>query len=1236
MVSETDIAPYVEKFEEFYSAALQDKISRLLSEYPVQKSLMVDYEELEKYDREAADLLVKQPDTMIHAAEQALVAAQEVSYKTAHPDEKFEPHVRFYNLPDPGLLIQDISSRQIRELISFKGVITKRGPVRHKVKVAVYKCQMCDAKMKVPLSKNTEVPQVCTECKRRALKLEEEDSYFVDVQNAESQELLERLKGGAPAATIALWLEDDLVNGVTPGETVAITGVMRLRPPEKGKAKESSQIYTRYIDVVSAQKTQREFEEIETTADDEQQIRELSSDPRLYDRVREAIAPGIYGHSEVKEALTLQLFGGTPGKSMPGGAPIRDDIHILLIGDPGAAKTRFLQYIQNLAPKGIYVSGKSVTGVGLTAAAEKDEMGEGGWTLKAGALVIASGGIAGVDEFDKIDEVERAAMHEVMESQSYHPSTRLLLANGNEVPIGDFVEKLMSENSGKIKEGKDCLILGGSGGSLDGMKVLTTDFRRIYPVQISQVSKHKAPGYFIKVTLQNGRELLVTPEHPFWTMCDGNISTKPAVQLKEGDFTTVPSRLPLEASAAPASAVAEPSGAVADPMLFKFLGYHISDGSYELNRGRKNGINFSNKDEQVLQDYASATSHVFSASCAVSTDRRTGVMAARLVSMPIVEKLRALGPSLMEKGVCKSLPQELMGAPDQCAREFLRAIFEGDGSISHGGTLSLVCENIELAHQVQTLLLRFGIGAHLLRDGTVFRVYATGEKNLALFSSLVGFVSDRKQNAIRACLARKQLGAKRRRWAYSDSIPGCCGVLVRLSASLKLTQKETFGHAFDWTQPAISRPLFERAVGAIRQRLERIQELCAAIDSMPMEALASARRELRIAHEDIGGSRFRSHVGYWERNATHKVRQETITLTCVPECAASHLVTMEARYKALFRECCERMLACEQTLRRLEQILESDVSFCRIKKVERLKNDGIGWVYDVGAGPTQAFVSECAVLHNTVSVAKAGIVARFKAKTAILAAANPKFGRFDPNKLPGMQFDIPPTILSRFDLIFPIIDVLDETKDSALAQHLLNIHQKGASATEAEKTSEMDPAFLRKYVSYARQHVKPLLSVQASDRIKEFYVEIRKRGKAEGAVPITPRQIEGLVRMAEASAKIRLSDSVAIEDAERAIRLTNYVLDKVSRDRETGRIDADIIATGRPKSQVDKITGILSIVQRMQDQLGAAEIARVVEQAVSENIDEITARRIVDDLIYKGELYKVKPGFVKLVEQQSG
>ena len=179
----------------------------------------------------------------------------------------------------------------------------------------------------------------------------------------------------------------------------------------------------------------------------------------------------------------------------------------------------------------------------------------------------------------------------------------------------------------------------------------------------------------------------------------------------------------------------------------------------------------------------------------------------------------------------------------------------------------------------------------------------------------------------------------------------------------------------------------------------------------------------------------------------------------------------------------------------------------------------------------------------------------------------------------------------------------------------------------------IDPQFLRKYVAYARQNVRPILSDEAMEKIRSFYVEIRSRGKADGAVPITPRAIEGLIRMSEASAKIRLSNVVEASDAERAIRLTTYVLDKVSRDRETGRIDADILATGRPKSQVDKINTVLDLARKIQNEMGAVEIRKLVEASIGHNLDEITAQRIVDDLIYKGELYKIKPGFVKIVDQ---
>ena len=138
----------------------------------------------------------------------------------------------------------------------------------------------------------------------------------------------------------------------------------------------------------------------------------------IFDKIAKSIAPSIYGYDEIKRALVLQLFGGTPDKMLVDGSRIRSDMHILLIGDPGSAKTRLLQAVTTMVPKGIYISGKSTTSAGLTAAAERDEFSEGGWTLKAGALVLGSGGEVSIDEFDKISDEDKSALLEAMESQT--------------------------------------------------------------------------------------------------------------------------------------------------------------------------------------------------------------------------------------------------------------------------------------------------------------------------------------------------------------------------------------------------------------------------------------------------------------------------------------------------------------------------------------------------------------------------------------------------------------------------------------------------------------------------------------------------------------------------------------------------------------------------------------------------------------------------------------------------
>ncbi|MDO8339810.1 MAG: minichromosome maintenance protein MCM [Candidatus Burarchaeum sp.] len=677
---EYNLDDLIKKFEEFFDLKCRKDVEKLAANYPAQKSLEIDYAELEKFDVELADELIEKPDAVIEAAENALAQMP----LPRMPGAEFEPHARFFNLPDRGLLIERMGAQHINKMLCFDGLITKRAEVRPRVRIALFVCKYCDAEYKVPVGKNSKEPSVCESCKRRGLAVDEDRSYFVNLQRADAQEPLEKLRGGEPASHMDVRLEDDLVNQVVPGDNVTLTGILRIIPPMKGKIG-----YSMYIDVVHVKKQKREFEEIELTKEEETEIKKLAKDPKLYDKLIGSIAPALYGYDEVKEGIALQLFGGTPDLVLSGGGKIRSDMHILLIGDPGVGKTRFLQYVQQIAPKSIYVGGKTLTGVGLTASAEKDmEFGEGGWVLKAGALVLASGGIVSIDEFDKVSDDDKAALHEVMESQR-------------------------------------------------------------------------------------------------------------------------------------------------------------------------------------------------------------------------------------------------------------------------------------------------------------------------------------------------------------------------------------------------------------------------------------------------------------------------------------------------------------------------------------------------------------------VSIAKAGIVAQMRAKTAILAAANPEFGRFDQSKSVADQFKIIPTLLSRFDLIFPIKDILDPSEDKKLAGFVLDSHRSAAMGTEPPKSSDVpiiSTELLRKYIAYARKTIRPVLSAEAADKLKGYYEEMRSLGKRGGPVPITPRQLEGLIRMSQAVAKMRLSMEVTVADSERAIRLMEFVLRQTAFDVTTQTLDIDMI-TGQQKSKIDKFNAIMDIVADLQKNGEMVEVKAVVDAAKAQSIDERVVVQLIDDKVTKGDYYKPKHGYIKIVKR---
>lgn len=400
-------SPFSEKFEEFFNLEYKKEIEKIIESYPEERSLVIDFKILEKFDPLLADELIENPESILEAANSAI---KEVNIPSLNVEE-FKPHIRFNNLPkDRHINIKNIGSSHLGKMICVEGLVRQITDVLPKLKMATWKCKRCGNIYKTLQEKQQiQKPNIC-ECHSREFDILEEKSTFEDYQKIQIQEPLEKLRGNEQAVYIDAYVSDDLVNRVSAGDKTNFVGVLRLIPPQKDK----KPIYGRYIEVNYLEETQKEFSEIDISKEEEDAIKKLSKREDIFEVLTNSIAPLIYGHDIVKQSIVLQLFGGVT-KHLPNDQTIRGNIHVLLVGDPGCGKSQLLQATTNIAPKSIYISGKTTSGVGLTASAVKDEFGEGGWTLKAGALVLASGGICMADELDKMDPQDRSALHEAME-----------------------------------------------------------------------------------------------------------------------------------------------------------------------------------------------------------------------------------------------------------------------------------------------------------------------------------------------------------------------------------------------------------------------------------------------------------------------------------------------------------------------------------------------------------------------------------------------------------------------------------------------------------------------------------------------------------------------------------------------------------------------------------------------------------------------------------------------------
>ncbi len=845
----------VQTWEDFFKRYYWENILELAKNYPEKRSLSIQFPDLERFDPEIASELLEHPDAVLKHANEAFCGIDlpvDVDFDKAH--------VRIVKLPEH-IQIRELRSVNINKFIAVSGLIRKATEVRPKIVNAAFKCQRCDHITFVPQSEGKFVePFECENdvCGRKGpFKLIHEESVFIDAQKLRVQESPDDLRGGEQPQTLDVDVDDDLAGTVSPGDRVVVSGILRSyqRSTQQGK----STFFDLVLDGISIEIEDKGFEDIEISKEEIKEILALGKDPQVYKKVIHSIAPSIYGYEEVKEAMALQLFSGIP-KPLPDGTRIRGDVHILLVGDPGVAKSQLLRYGVRLAPRGIYTSGKSSTSAGLTATAVKDEFGEGRWTLEAGALVLADMGLACVDELDKMEADDRSSMHEAMEQQSYHPKTEIMFSNGEKKEIGRFVDELIGSNSERVIYGNNCEILNLSVNQK--FKILTTDFKNIHSTYVDRVSRHKAPEYFVKITYSNGRSITVTPEHPVYILKDGEIKEIRADSVKKG-----------------------------------------------------------------------------------------------------------------------------MLAP-------------------------------------------------------------------------------------------------------------------------------------------------------------------------------AANPEIR---------------------------------------------------------------------------------FVEIKDVEILNNIDTEWVYDVTVEPNHTFISEGLVLHNTISIAKAGIMATLKSRCALLGAANPKFGRFDRYEPIAKQINMPPALLSRFDLIFILTDEPSVNRDTAIAEHILKAHYAGelsvrreniinSGITMEEITKAMEVIqpviqadMLRKYIAYTKKNIFPIIQDDARKQLIDFYLGLRKQGEDPNSpVPVTARQLEALIRLAEASARVRLSNVITTEDTDRIIRIVMASLKQVMTDPETGRLDADIINVGMGKSQRDKIKVMREIIREVQEEYkGTAPIEDIIIKAEESGIKKDTVEDIIQKLKSAGEIIEV-------------
>ncbi|MBI5881424.1 hypothetical protein HZB90_04805, partial [archaeon] len=752
-----DVSEQIKRFEQFieqnYHAALLEGITA------GNNFLIVDFNALSRFDPELAELLLDQPEEVLKAFE---IAVKNLDV----PDTMTRFYLRFRNLPkSQESRIREIRSSHIDKFIFVTGIVRQKSDVRPQVTTAKFECPSCGNVISViQLEAKFKEPSRCG-CGRKG-KFRMIAKELVDAQKISLEEIPELLEGGEQPKRIDIFLKNDLVSPLSdkktnPGTKIRVAGQVKEVPiPSKDGGKLVR--FDLMIEANSVDSVEESFGELVITPDEEKKIRELANDPKILNKLVNSMAPSIYGHDKVKEAIIMQLLGGVR-KTRNDGVVTRGDMHILLVGDPGSGKSQILKRAQLIAPKSRYVSGKGASGAGLTAAVVKDEFLRG-WALEAGALVLANKGFCMTQDTE-------------------------ILVKGGVKTLGDLY--------GEFKKGRSETLLSLDFGSLGFVDAGIRDF-----------SKRKCET--LMIALENGDSICVTPEHPVLVWNNGYF-WKQAGSVDVGDYVITKRSFPLpsdypylidfmpgscfvrldvgavlpsvnktvvtRASGVPKHRL-EPKNKMmvsdvrkiceafgisfevvrkrvkiddlplkASPELGEFLGLVITDGNLSRN---KCVIRFFNKSQELVGRFLHLAKLLFGISPSVYTDRRSGIKQCFFCSEEVHALLQGLGVKKGSKSYSFIDLARIRNTPAEFIHAFLGGVINGDGCVCDrrtGGIVDVVSGNRETLEQMRKAIRPLGIlgrvHSYVSRGGGV----VSERKGITHKLSINGFDNLRRINA---------------------------------------------------------------------------------------------------------------------------------------------------------------------------------------------------------------------------------------------------------------------------------------------------------------------------------------------------------------------------------------------------------------------------------------------------------------------------------------------------------